>query len=493
MAITFSLDKAVPLEADALAVPVCSDRFGPDDGPDELDWAFLDGRGFTGKLGQTAALPGVLTDGEPGPATIVVGMGPSADLGPDQMRRAGGALARAASRHGTLAVRLLDAVAEPARRPAAAQALAEGLVLGSYRFSTYKSDTEPGALERVVVVGGGGGRVVAALELGIRIADGVVLARDLVNTPGGDLTPRVLAEAAVEIAEREGLQVTIMDEDDIVEAGLGGLLGVNRGSQQPARFIELCWSPDGAKASLALVGKGITFDSGGLSLKTAAGMTTMKDDMGGAAAILGAMSVIAAVAPKTKVTAYIPSTDNMTGGDATRVGDVLRIRNGKTVEVLNTDAEGRLILADALSIASEAEPDAIVDLATLTGAAMVALGSKVTAVMGSNAAWVDQITEAAVRTGERVWELPLVDEYRSEIDSDVADLKNIGKAGGAGAITAGLFLREFVPESIPWAHLDIAGPAWSDSDDTFVTKGGTGWGVRLLVELARTFKRPTRR
>jgi leucyl aminopeptidase len=492
MAITFSLDKTVPAEADALAVPVCSDRFGPDDGPQGLDWAFLDGRGFTGKLGQTAALPGVLIDGEPGPDTIVVGLGASADLGPDQMRRAGGALARAASRHGTLAVRLLDALAEPAHRPAAAQAMAEGMVLGSYRFSTYKSAAEADTLDRVVVVGGGGARVVAALELGVRIAEGVVLARDLVNTPGGDLTPRALAEAAVEIAEREGLQVTILDEDDIVEAGLGGLLGVNRGSEQPARFMELCWSPAGARTSLALVGKGVTFDSGGLSLKTAAGMTTMKDDMGGAAAILGAMSVIAAVAPRTKVTAYIPSTDNMTGGDATRVGDVLRIRNGKTVEVLNTDAEGRLILADALSIASEAEPDAIVDLATLTGAAIVALGSKVTAVMGSNRSWVDQITEVATRTGERVWELPLVEEYRSEIDSDIADLKNIGKAGSAGSITAGLFLREFVPESIPWAHLDIAGPAWSDSDDTFVTKGGTGWGVRLLVELARTFKRPAR-
>ena len=492
MALTFSLDKAVPTDADALAIAVCSDRVGPEDGPAGIDWAFLDGRGFTGGLGQTAALPGVLTDGEAGPATIVVGLGPSDSVGPDQMRRAGGALARAASRHGVLAVRLLDTVDDPARRPAAAQALAEGLVLGSYRFATYKSDPKPSSLERVVVVGGGGGRVTAALELGLRIADGVILARDLVNTPGGDLTPRMLAEAAVEIAEREGLQVSVLDEDGIVEAGLGGLLGVNRGSQQPARFIELCWSPPGAKTSLALVGKGITFDSGGLSLKTAAGMTTMKDDMGGAAAILGAMSVISAVAPKSKVTAYIPSTDNMTGGDATRVGDVLRIRNGKTVEVLNTDAEGRLILADGLSMASEAEPDAIVDVATLTGAAIVALGAKVAGLMGSNSNWVNQIEDAADVTGERVWELPLVEEYRSELDSDIADLKNIGKAGSAGSITAGLFLREFVPDGIAWAHLDIAGTAWSDGDDTFVTKGGTGWGVRLLVELARTFKRPAR-
>jgi leucyl aminopeptidase len=492
MAISFSLDKAVPPEADAVAIAVCSDRIGPEDGPAGLDWAFLDGRGFTGALGQTAALPGTLTDDQAGPTTIVVGLGPSASVGPEQVRRSAGALARAASRHGVLAVRLLDAV-DPPGRPAAAQALAEGLVLGSYRFSTYQSDPKPSSLERVVVVGGGGARVTGALDLGARIAEGVVLARDLVNTPGGELTPSRLAEVAVEIAESEGLQVSVLDEDGIVEAGLGGLLGVNRGSQQPARFIELSWAPAGAKTSLALVGKGITFDSGGLSLKTAAGMTTMKDDMGGAAAILGAMSVIAAIAPRTKVTAYIPSTDNMTGGDATRVGDVLRIRNGKTVEVLNTDAEGRLILADGLSMAAEAEPDAIVDVATLTGAAVVALGSKVTVLMGTHPGWTEQIEAAAGRTGERVWELPLVDEYRPELDSDIADLKNIGKAGSAGSIAAGLFLREFVPESIPWAHLDIAGTAWSDSDDTYVTKGGTGWGVRLLVELVRSFRRPARR
>ena len=493
MAISFSLDKVVPAEADAVAVGVCSDRVGPGDGPADLDWAFLDGRGFTGALGQTAALPGRLLDGQAGPATIVVGLGRSGGVGPDQVRRAAGALARAASRHGVLAVRLLDAIDEPARRPAAAQALAEGLVLGAYRFSTYQSDPKPSSLDRVVVVGGGGGRVTAALDLGARISEGVVLARDLVNTPGGELTPSRLAEAAVEIAEREGLQISVLDEDAIVEAGLGGLLGVNRGSQQPARFIELCWAPPGAKTSVALVGKGITFDSGGLSLKTAAGMTTMKDDMGGAAAILGAMSVIAAVAPRSRVTAYIPSTDNMTGGDATRVGDVLRIRNGKTVEVLNTDAEGRLILADGLSMASEAEPDAIVDVATLTGAAVVALGAKVTSLMGTHPGWIEQIERAAERTGERVWELPLVEEYRSELDSDIADLKNIGKAGSAGSITAGLFLREFVPSSIPWAHLDIAGTAWSDGDDTYIGKGGTGWGVRLLVELVRSFKRPARR
>ena len=489
MSLSFELAKDLPEDVSGVAVPIFSDQLGPEAGSPDLDWAHLVGSGCKGTLGQVFSLPGV----DDAPTTLVVGMGPSADVGPDQVRRAGAAVARAAKRYPAVGVRLLEAIAEPARRPAAAQALAEGMVLGSYRFTTYKSEPDPQPLERVVVVGGGGARLVAALELGSRVGDGVVLARDLVNTPGGELTPSALAQAAVEIAEQDGLQVSVLTTDEIVAAGLGGLLGVNRGSEQPARFIELCYSPAGARLSLALVGKGITFDSGGLSLKTAAGMTNMKNDMGGAAAILGAMSAISAVAPKVKVTAYIPSTDNMTGGDATRVGDVLRIRNGKTVEVLNTDAEGRLVLADALSMASEAAPDAILDLATLTGAVEVALGGKVAGLMGSNPAWVEQVADAAAKTGERVWELPLIEDYRTHIDSEVADLKNIGKPGSAGTIVAGLFLREFVGEGIPWAHLDIAGTAWTEADDVESTRGGTGYGVRLLLELARTFKRPSRR
>ena len=486
MPIRFTLDKEVPAAAGALALGVCSDRWPPRSTPTGSTATTWAGGASPAKLGQTAALPGA-------PVTLLVGLGPSSELGPHTFRRAGGALARAASRYEAIATGLLDAEEVPARRPAAAQALAEGLVLGSYRFTTYRTETEEPALAAVAVLGGGGARLSAALDLGARIGEAVAFARDLVNTPGGDLTPTALAQAAVEIAEREHLEISVLDQDAIAAAGLGGLLGVNRGSDQPARFIEIAWAPSGAKASLALVGKGITFDSGGLSIKTAAGMTTMKDDMGGAAAILGAMSAIAAVAPKCKVTGYIPATDNMTGGDATRVGDVLRTRNGKTVEVLNTDAEGRLVLADGLAMASESGPDAIVDIATLTGAAVVALGSKVAAVMGSHPAWVEQITDAADRSGERVWELPLVEDYRRELDSEIADLKNIGKAGEAGTITAGLFLREFVGENIPWAHLDIAGTAWSDADDMEVTKGGTGAGVRLFLELARTFRKPSRR
>jgi leucyl aminopeptidase len=491
MPIDFELEREVPAEASVVVWGVTADALDPLPGGVEVSASYLAARGFKGRVGQTFAVPG--TDG--GPTTLVVGLGPSAALGPNVVRRAGGAIARAARRDQVIAVHLLDAIAEPARRPAAAAALAEGISLGCYRFTTYKSEPEADAvgLARVVVVGRGGQRLRDQLALGARVAQGVALARDLVNTPGGDLTPARLADAATEIAEREGFAITVLDQEGIVEAGLGGLLGVNRGSTQPARFIEITYTPAGARGSLALVGKGITFDSGGLSIKTAAGMTTMKDDMGGAAAILGALSVVKAVNPKVEIRAYIPATDNMTGGDATRVGDVLKIRNGKTVEVLNTDAEGRLVLADGLSVASEAKPDAIVDLATLTGAIEVALGKQVTGLFTNHDAWATQVAEAGDRVGERTWTLPMIDDYRSHLDSDVADLRNIGRPMQAGSIIAGLFLREFVADGIPWVHLDIAGTAWSDSEDLEVTKGGTGWGVRLLVELARSFRRPPRR
>jgi leucyl aminopeptidase len=485
MAIDLTLATEVPTDATLVAVGVASDALSAGLEAAGVDTDYAAARGFTAKVGQTLTVAAATT-------VVCVGLGPADAIGPAVLRRAGAAVSRAGRRELVVAVRLLDAVVDAAARPAGAQALAEGLVLGAYRFSAYKSEPDPGRLERVVVVGRGGARVARALDLGARIAAGVCLARDLVNTPGGDLTAPKLAEAAVGLAEREDLEVSILDEKAIVKAGLGGLLGVNRGSTQPARFIELAYVPSSPRGSLALVGKGITFDSGGLSLKTAQGMTTMKDDMGGAAAILGAMSVIRAVEPKVAVRAYIPATDNMTGGDATRVGDVLRIRNGRTVEVLNTDAEGRLVLADGLSMASEASPDAIVDVATLTGAVEVALGGALAGLFGNNGSWTAQVIDAADRTGERVWHLPLVEQYRPWLDSEVADLKNIGKPGQAGAVVAALFLREFVGEGIPWVHLDIAGTAWSDADDLDVSKGGTGWGVRLLVELARTFRRPTR-
>jgi leucyl aminopeptidase len=483
MSITFELVRQLPDDVELLAVPVAVDQPPDDDSP--LDRTYLEQRGFEAKVGQAQSLPGEL-----GIQVLAIGVGPVDEITVDTVRRAGATIARFARRQHIIATTLFDVLPDDVDRAAAAQALAEGVSLASYDFATYKSDASRSSIERLAVVSTGGKRVQAALDLGCRIADAVAWARDLVNEPGGSLPARRLGEVAIEMAHREDLQITVLDEDEIVEAGMGGLLGVNRGSSEPPRFIELVFEPTKkARATVALVGKGITFDSGGLSIKTADGMTTMKDDMGGAAAVLGTFSALRAIDPPVRVLGYIPTTDNMIGSDATRPGDVLRIRNGKTVEVLNTDAEGRLILADALSMAGEAEPDVIIDVATLTGACQIALGNKIAGLMSNNPALVDQIEAAAERTGERVWELPLPVDYRRQLNSDVADIKNVGPRFG-GALLAGLFLQDFVPDDTAWAHLDIAGPAWSTESEGILTKGGTGFGVRLLLETLRTFQKP---
>ncbi len=481
MPVTFELSKAVPAGASAVGVAVPADRVGEID----LPWAFLRAQGFEGKADQVAVMPG--DDGprhhrgrrrrcRPRSTPPPCGGPPRASCERDAAAR-------------TIASRLHESWPESVPAVDVARAFADGASVALYRFDRYKTTGNEDLVERVVWIGTGGQKVRDALASGARIAEGVALARDLVNTPGGELTPAMLAATAKEIAETENLKLTILKEKDIERARLGGLLGVNRGSTHPPRFIELEYEPTNARGSLALVGKGITFDSGGLSLKTADGMMTMKDDMGGAAAILGAFSTMSSVAPRCRVRGYIPATDNMPAGDATRPGDVLKIRNGKTVEVLNTDAEGRLVLADALSLASEAQPDAILDLATLTGAVEVALGSGIAGLMGNDDAWTEQVRAAATQAGERVWELPLPDDYRKVLDSDVADLRNVSKTRGAGSIVAGLFLREFVAPGIPWAHLDIAGTAWSaDGADADLSVGGTGWGVRTILELASTFR-----
>lgn len=481
MTLVFEVVDGVPDDVEAIVVPVGSDGLGESGFPADL----LAAQGFEGKPGQVVVMASF-----DGPDRIGVGVGATDDVDVAAIRRAAAVMARAVSRRSFVASRLLDVVDE-SERSLALQALVEAMSLATYRYTKFKSDPKPVMLERVAVIGRIRGDVAEVIERGIRIADGVALARDLVNEPGGSLTPRRLAEVAVEIAEREDLQITIFDDEDIVEARLGGLLGVNRGSTEPPRFIQLCYEPENPEGFLALVGKGVTFDSGGLSIKSGEAMMTMKMDLGGAAAILGAMSAVRAVSPRCRIRAYIPATDNMSNGDATRPGDVLRIRNGKTVEVLNTDAEGRLILADALSLASEDQPDAIVDLATLTGAIEIALGSRIAGLMGNSDGWIAQVKGAAGRAGERVWQLPMPDDYRSGIESDVADLRNVAKTRYGGSITAALFLREFVGEGIPWAHIDIAGTAWwRDPDDGEFTKGGTGYGVRLLLELARTFQPP---
>jgi leucyl aminopeptidase len=484
MAIDVTVSAQVPDDVQVLGVPVFAGRRQPDKAAVELDVSYLAERGFEGKVGEACAVPA-----DDGSTVVAIGMGNPEDVNVETFRRAGAAFAKAAWNDERAALAVVDAAGE-LDKGVAAEALVEGAVLAAYRFTKYKSEAKPSKLESLVIVGRGA-KVQTGADRGARIAEAVSLARDLVNEPAGAMTPTRLAEVATEIAEREGLGITVLDEVAIANEGLGGLQGVAQGSDQPPRLIELVYDPPGARGTVALVGKGITFDSGGLSLKTADGMETMKTDMGGGAAVLAAMSVLPTIAPKVKVIGIIPTTENMPSGTAIKPGDVLKIRNGKTVEVLNTDAEGRLVLADGLSLAVEAGVDAIVDLATLTGACMVALGRTIAGLMGNHDGWVEQVGDAADRAGEKVWPLPLPDEYRKKIDSEVADIKNTGGDRYGGALTAGLFLKEFVGD-VPWAHLDIAGPARSEEDNAYTPKGASGFGVRTLVELLSRYRRPAR-
>jgi leucyl aminopeptidase len=475
LVISFDLVKAVPDDVELVVEPISVEEAVGVPGAAVA--------GFEGKPGQ------VFLVGD----ALLVGVGPAASVSADGLRRAAGTAARAAGRAERVATTLLSAAAgvDGVTPAAAAQAVAEGFALGAYSFTAYRSDPKPNRLSRVDVVGGGGTAVRNALERGARVAEAVALARDLVNEPGGLLTAPKLAAETTKIAERTGLTITVLDEKGMAKAGIAGVLAVNRGSTIKPRFVELTYEPPAKpKATVALIGKGITFDSGGLSLKTADGMTTMKDDMGGAAAVIAAMSACADLGVKVRVRAFLPLTDNMPGGDAMRVGDVIRYRNGRTVEVLNTDAEGRLVLADALCVASDERPDAIVDVATLTGAQEVALGKRVAAVFSNHEGWAEQVLAAGERAGEPLWPLPLHETYRRDLDSKVADLKNISGNRFAGAIVAALFLREFVADGIPWAHLDIAGPAFGDADDGELSAGATGFGVRTLLALLTSYKKP---
>ena len=362
----------------------------------------------------------------------------------------------------------------------AERAVVEGAALGAYQFRGYKTEGESLPIERLELIEGDEGTIGEVLVT----TEATNLARDWVNTPALDKAPEALADRIRTEAEAAGLWAEVWDHDRIVEESLGALLGVAAGSDRPPCVVVLEYRPDGAETHLGLVGKGIIFDSGGLSLKTAAHMEEMKDDMSGAAVVSAATIAIARLALPVRVTTVVPLTDNAVGGRATRPGDILRPVAGPTIEVLNTDAEGRLILADGLGIARRHEPDLIVDVATLTGAARVALGDKIAAVFGSDSEVATTVLEAASRAGEHFWELPLFQEYKKAIESDIADLKNISGSRYGGAITAALFLSSYV-EGVRWAHLDIAGPArWRETAGEQV-KGASGVGVRTLVELAR--------
>jgi leucyl aminopeptidase len=453
-----------------------------------LSAAVLKGRGFDAKLGQTLAVP------SRGGTQILVGLGDASALTIDSFRTAAAALARASYNEVTLATSLIDSAPTKLDRADVAQAVAEGLLLATYTFTSYKSKPVARPLTNVVITGRRGRIAAEGVAKGQLVAEAVALNRDLVNEPAMTLTPRHFAELASTIGAASGVDVTVWDETDIERERLGGIRGVSLGSDEPPRFVKMTYTPKnvpkGKKIpTIALVGKGITFDSGGLSLKPNDGMLTMKCDMSGAGAVLGVMSIVARLAPACRVTGYLCITENMPGPSAFKLLDVLTARNGKTVEIYNTDAEGRLVLMDGLSLAVEDKADAIIDLATLTGAAIVALGNDMCALLSNNPAFRTQILDASERAGEDMWHLPLHKKYRKHLDSPIADMKNIGLPMQAGTIVAALFLEEFV-DGRPWAHLDIAGPAFTSNDDGLITRGGTGFGVRTLVETIMNFRVP---
>ena len=463
-------------DADLLAVPVFADRTS---GPG-AEWAlarlgpgidtFLDARDFSGKAGQSIVVP---TSGDGYGAVALLGLGDEADV--ESLRRAAGTLGRLASRYPSVATTLHRVDVD-----GAVEAVTLGYLLGGYRFDKYRSEPKPSKNERLMLLDPLPD-VDVEIEAGSAVAAGVVLARDLINEPAGGKPPVALAAIAEDLAD--GVDVEVLDEVAIAERGFGGLMAVSAGAANPARMVVFRYEPADAVASLAFVGKGIVFDSGGLSLKPPKAMETMKTDMSGAAAVFGAIQAIARLGLPVRILGITPLTENMPGGSAQRPGDVMTAYGGKTIEVLNTDAEGRLVLADALALAAEAEPDLIVDVATLTGACQIALGLKIAGLWGNDEAAVQRVEAAARFAGEKVWEMPLETEYRSMIDSDVADMTNTAERP-AGAITAALLLSEFVSDQ-PWVHLDIAGPARSAKDEHYLTKGGSGFGVRTLVALAR--------
>ena len=448
----------------------------------------LVGLGATGKADEITRLASL--GATTAPVVVAVGLGDlpakGAAYDTEVLRRATGAAIRALA--GSVKVAVTLGAVGPAAE-AQVRAVGEGALLGAYSFSRYRttdadSRKEP-VREVVLVVPDAKDKAVrAAVVRAEVVARGVRLARDLVNTPPSDLHPVELAEIAASTAGRVGVDVEVLDVKALTKGGFGGILGVGQGSANPPRLVHLTYrGGKGTSTKVALVGKGITFDSGGLSLKPAASMEEMKSDMGGAAAVIAAVTAVAELALPIDVEAWIPMAENMPSGTAIRPSDVLTFRNGMTVEVTNTDAEGRLILADAIARACEDNPDIVIDVATLTGAQLVALGSRTTGVMGNDDALRTAIVEAAGRAGEPSWPMPLPTELRKGLDSEVADMVNSGPREG-GMLTAGLFLQEFVTEDVRWAHLDIAGPAYNGGESYgYTPHGGTGAAVRTFVQV----------
>lgn len=436
---------------------------------------------FKGRPGSSAALR--VGSRTPVRKVMALGLGKPDALALDHLRQAGAAAARLAKKEKckTLGIACPTWSQDPA---ATAQAIAEGIELALHQDRRFKSESEETngqqfQVERLDLLGLGDQS--AAIERAHQVCEGVILARELVNAPANVVTPITLAETAAAIAQDHGLTLEVLERDECEKLGMGAFLGVAQASDLPPKFIHLTYRPAGSpKRKLAIIGKGLTFDSGGLNIKGAgSGIETMKMDMGGSAATLGAAKAIGLLQPEVEVHFIVAATENMISGHAMHPGDILTASNGKTIEVNNTDAEGRLTLADALVYAEKLGVDAIVDLATLTGACIVALGDDIAGLWTPADEVAQQLSEAAQQAGEKLWRMPLEEKYFEGLKSGIADMKNTGPRAG-GSITAALFLKQFVKDT-PWAHLDIAGPVWADKENSYINAGGTGFGVRTLV------------
>lgn len=435
---------------------------------------------FSGKRNETSLL---YTDRLAAPRLLLVGLGDQNSFTPEIQRRIAATVARKARsikvKYAAFTLRVLQG----SDHESAARIAAEGAALGLYRFTRYKTgenhDDHLESLDLILDDSVDEEAAAQGAEVGAKVAAGAILARDLANEPSNTATPEYLAEKAREISERHGMEVTILDRSGIEDEGLTGLATVGRSASNEPRFIVLEHRKGGDSAPVVLVGKAVTFDSGGISIKPSAGMEEMKFDMSGGAAVLGAMEAVGSLDLPLNVVALVPATENLPGGAAFKPGDVLKMHSGKTVEILSTDAEGRLILADALSYAKRYEPAAVIDCATLTGACVVALGNHASGLMGNDEDLIAEVQSAGETTGERAWPLPLFEEYTEQIKGDTADVKNTGGRGG-GALTAGAFLKEFA--DYPWAHLDVAGTAFGKKGNAYTAKGATGVPARLLVE-----------
>jgi leucyl aminopeptidase len=507
MTVTLHISQSAPATstADALVIGVIHTSDGPRAAQGAADIAealaigntdlpgLLEALGATGKLEEISK---IATAGRlAAPVVVAVGLGAEDDLTAERLRRAAGTAVRdLLSSHSSFRPKETDAkegeegvarqrvigLALPADTAEQAEAVALGALLGGYTFRKYQA-VPATDVELVLYTD-----EEAAAKRGQVLADAIKLVRDLVNTPPVDLVPADLAEAATKVADASGLSVRVLDENELSKDGYGGIMAVGMGSVHPPRLVRLEYTHPEATKTIAYAGKGITFDSGGLSLKPSKSMETMKSDMGGAAAVLGALQAIAALRLPVNVVGYMSIAENMPGGGAQRPSDVITIYGGKTVEVLNTDAEGRLVLADALVRSGADGPDLLIDVATLTGAQTVALGNRTAGVMGSSDAVAAEVAASAKRAGEAMWPMPMPEDLRRGLDSAVADIANVPGDRSGGMLVAAHFLREFAPAGVPWAHIDIAGPSYNEGGAYgYTPKGGTGAAVRTLVQVAQ--------